>query len=97
LSVAALSSNLKNIDEGPNAKANLVYPNPTDGKVIIEFQNRKKRKLVKLMDATGKNVIKTKTTNKSILELNMSNLSAGVYLIQTQIKDKKEVHKIIKQ
>ena len=88
----------KNVeDDTASASASVVYPNPTDGKVIIEFQNRKKRKLIKLLDATGKKLFETQKSEKTSIAFNLSNLPSGLYLIKVQTQEDVEIHKVVKK
>lgn len=56
-----------------------VYPNPSDGKFTIEFNNDITADIV-LMDVTGKEVY-NKTINKSS-QINVSGLEKGLYLVR---------------
>lgn len=62
------------------AKNILIYPNPSNGMftVITSFEGKKE---VVLLDVTGK-MISNKTTDKSKLDFNETQLSAGVYFVR---------------
>jgi len=69
-----------------------VYPNPvTEGRVyIVTSQNNPKK--IRIFDVLGTPVLETTIIGK---ELNISELNAGIYLIQVQEKDKVATRKLI--
>ena len=69
-----------------------LYPNPvTEGKVtIITASNAPKK--IRIYDVLGTPVLETTIMGR---ELNLSKLSAGVYLIQVFEKDKVAIRKLI--
>lgn len=74
-----------------------IYPNPTTGIVNLKF-NTNSDVNVNLYDIRGRGVYNknfANTSNKFNQQLNLSNLSAGVYILNVQSGDKKFVKKII--
>jgi hypothetical protein len=81
----------KNVQNG----AFKFYPNPTDGKLTIEFSSASERK-IEVYDVTGRIIIEQRA-NDSITQLNIETLSNGVYYIQIKDPDGNRQFKIIKQ
>jgi hypothetical protein len=71
------------------------YPNPTDGKIFIEFNSASERK-IELYDVTGRIIIDQKT-NDAVTQLNIETLSNGVYYVQIKDSDGNRQFRIIKQ
>jgi hypothetical protein len=71
------------------------YPNPTDGKIFIEFTSASERK-IELYDITGRIIIEQRT-NDAATQLNIENLSNGVYYVQVKDPDGSRQFRIIKQ
>lgn len=70
----------------------MVYPNPVnDGFVNIET-SLNETKHVKMYDLQGRSIISKKLTGN---KLNISNVSAGVYLLKVTIDRKQKVVKLI--
>ena len=64
-----------------------VYPNPSSGKVTIEFENTRTESLT-IFNLLGK-VIYENSINENRLELDVSNWTKGIYIIKTQSTVKK--------
>lgn len=58
----------------------IIYPNPASNLVYIENSNKLQR--IRLLSLTGK-MIKEYTADKSNIQLNVSNLNSGIYLVQS--------------
>lgn len=73
-----------------------IYPNPTTGIVNIDLGNANldNKSIVKLYDIQGRN-ISTKEMNSSVDNINISNLSDGVYLITIENGSSKTTKKIV--
>jgi hypothetical protein len=69
-----------------------LYPNPvTEGRVyVVTAQNAPKK--IRIFDVLGTPVLETTIIGK---ELNISELNAGIYLIQVYEKDKVATRKLI--
>ena len=70
-----------------------VYPNPTDNKFIVELKDNSKVKKVEFIDFNGKLIKPNKVVkNQNRLDINVSNLNNGIYLLN--ITTDKEVNKV---
>lgn len=72
-----------------------LYPNPATSMVKLTSTNNAK-KLVKITDLAGSLVHELNSTETS-LEINVSNLPKGVYLIQVTVDEASATHKLIVQ
>lgn len=69
-----------------------MYPNPvTEGRVYIVTEKNQPKK-IRIFDVLGTPVLETTIFGK---ELNLSGLTAGIYLIQVYEKDKVATRKLI--
>jgi adenylate kinase family enzyme len=69
-----------------------LYPNPvSNGKVYITSKNDDEKDII-IFDVLGKKVIQTKINSR---ELNISNLSSGVYIIKINEGDTSATRKLI--
>jgi hypothetical protein len=87
------------IDAEPSAEV-VVYPNPVLDKVSIDLKGMPaiEAKTI-LTDAVGKSVLQNahKVVGESLLELDMSGLRSGLYIIQLRTKATYQLLKVIKQ
>lgn len=78
----------------------VIYPNPTSGKLFIENGALNKENslfVIEIYDVLGKKVFEEKAENKKQLELDITPLSAGIYMVAVHT-DKGIVHqKIVKE
>jgi hypothetical protein len=72
-----------------------VWPNPTKGEFNVEFLNDD-AKTIEVLDLTGR-LIQSNTVNNKKMNVNLNNLSNGVYYIKIQTKASLEVVKVVKQ
>jgi len=70
-----------------------LYPNPTIDKVTLELDGKINE--VFIADISGKQIRKITATNQIKLEIDMSNLTRGVYLLQFNHKGKQESSKVV--
>ena len=69
-----------------------LYPNPvSNGKVYISTKNDFDKEII-IFDVLGKKVLQTVMSSK---ELNVSNLSSGVYIIKINEKEASATRKLI--
>ena len=69
-----------------------LYPNPvSNGKVYISTKNDLDKEII-IFDVLGKKVLQTVMSSK---ELNVSNLSSGVYIIKINEKEASATRKLI--
>jgi subtilisin-like proprotein convertase family protein len=73
-----------------------IYPNPTSGFVNIDLgnQNLENNSIVKLFDIQGR-IISTKEMKTAVDNINISNLSDGVYIITIENGSSKTTKKIV--
>jgi hypothetical protein len=72
-----------------------VYPNPSAGIFTVEFANGL-NKTINVTDITGR-VVLTTTSTADKVNVNISNLSNGIYYIKVISNNKAEVIKVVKQ
>ena len=86
----SLSSSI--IQNNPLAKIN-IYPNPTSGKLFIDYNEQKNIETIKIFDNRGALVSEYKNTH----QIDLSFLSNGIYFIQCYASSSIITNKIIKQ
>lgn len=74
--------------------SNLIYPNPTEGKLFIKNPSSDKFSY-NIFNINGQLVLNRQNIAASGTDVNMSNLSKGVYFINLVTRKKTETHKII--
>jgi PKD repeat protein len=72
-----------------------IYPNPASEKVILDAGTIVKAN-IKIMDLSGRTVINTKM-NQSQLQVDLSALASGVYMIKVEYGSKSITKKIVKR
>lgn len=85
------------LSTGDTTFSNLkIYPNPTSGFVNIDLgnQNLESNSIVKLFDIQGR-IISTKEMKTAVDNINISNLSDGVYIITIENGSSKTTKKIV--
>jgi len=87
--ITEVSSSSKNIDEIGNEPTNNieVYPNPAINEINIS--NAPLSSVLEVIDMTGRKIISTTNTTENTTTINVSNLTPGVYFINTGYKLKK--------
>jgi hypothetical protein len=75
------------------AEASLLYPNPAAGSTLISWQNIPLQSL-RLIDVMGQELYRESVNGKTEVELDLSRLSAGIYLIVLQGENQKLVQKL---
>lgn len=71
-----------------------LYPNPASEFVTVEFKNELLDKTVELYDGTGKQVM-IKTSTESLLNLNISSLNNGIYLMKVKLEEGYAIEKLV--
>ncbi|MBW4359426.1 T9SS type A sorting domain-containing protein [Flavobacterium taihuense] len=90
--VAQDSKQTPKIQENTSIEGLNLYPNPvTTGKVYITSKNDLEKEII-IFDVLGKKVLQTMITTK---ELNVSNLSPGVYIIKITEENATSSRKLI--
>lgn len=70
-----------------------VYPNPTNG--ILQIEAKHQIVMIKLVNTDGE-ILRIWNTPSFIKTIDISHLAEGVYFLEIQIENKKEIQKIIK-
>jgi hypothetical protein len=79
------------VDELFNEENVAIFPNPTTDKITITIKNSSLSEIIiKCFDVIGNEVFETTTFNKTN-HIDVSHFSKGLYFIQLQIKDGKQI------
>lgn len=65
----------------------LIYPNPTDGKMTIEFPSRESRYHIEIMNASGQLLMNRDLENIAKLDIDLKPYGQGLYLIKVTNRD----------
>lgn len=74
-----------------------VYPNPTTESVMVRMENASATALLKLIDLNGRPVHTSVKTSCDEVTLDVSNLPAGIYLLQAEWDGKSGTKVIVKE
>jgi hypothetical protein len=75
-----------------------IYPNPVNSKLHLEFKGFHNKDLsYKLVNSLGIEIKEQSTVNNNVTEVDLSNLSRGLYFLYLQSEDKNWVYKLIKE
>jgi photosystem II stability/assembly factor-like uncharacterized protein len=88
------------IDEDKHSYSRIkIFPNPTDGYLFVQNLNLNKEiKSISLINTSGQTIyIRNPDSNHELIQLDLSNIKSGMYLIKTVYTDKIELMKIIKK
>ena len=89
------------VNENPNkivpdmGKAVKIYPNPTSGKITVELTNYEKAAQINIYNTLGSKVYSTSTMNS--VELNLSHLKKGLYVMSITSEGNVETKKVMVQ
>lgn len=75
---------------------NLIYPNPTNGVVNLDFQNFQQIKKIEIIDINGK-IIHEKSVVRPKDSFDLSKNKNGIYVMKIYIDNKEFSYKIIKE
>lgn len=70
-----------------------IYPNPTKG--ILQIEAKRQITMIKLVNADGQ-ILNVWNNPPRIKTIDISNLAEGIYFLEIQIENKKEIQRIIK-
>lgn len=82
-------------DDLTNEKSLSIYPNPSNGILNIQFEKSFKNGDIRVTDMTGRTVYSNKLTYASTQQINLSNLSNGVYIISLELDNENISKKIV--
>lgn len=71
-----------------------IYPNPVSGNILNITSNSNSVKAVAIFDVLGKQVINTTTVNNTV---DVTNLTAGIYMVKITEEGKTATRKLVKQ
>jgi ELWxxDGT repeat protein len=74
-----------------------IYPNPTSNGLNLQFPNLLENGYVKIISITGQTVLELKNVNGTNFAFDVSNLNAGLYLLQVSDATNQFTSKFIKQ
>jgi photosystem II stability/assembly factor-like uncharacterized protein len=88
------------VDDNKLQNSNInIYPNPTDGILYIQSINSNNKFVkIRLTNVSGQFVdIGNIDTNNQVIQLNLSDLKSGIYILEIKYQDKVETMKILKK
>ncbi|MBK7668356.1 MAG: T9SS type A sorting domain-containing protein [Sphingobacteriaceae bacterium] len=74
-----------------------IYPNPSSGQFVLEFENVKEKTEVKVVNAIGQTVLRRTISNTDKINLNISDQASGVYFVEVNADGENYRAKIIKE
>ena len=76
-----------------------VFPNPFENEIVIERidPSNSERMYISVSDMTGKQVIRSVSTDASSFNIGTDHLSAGMYIVAIQSNGKTEYMKMLKE
>lgn len=83
------------IDEINKINGLTIYPNPAKNQLTV--QSKAEMQSIRLFNLTGKLIIELKHTNATQRQLDINQLSSGVYFMEIRTANHREVRKIIKE
>lgn len=86
---------ISNNPEIVSERAIAIYPNPTNGSVCVRLPDELKNSRINVTNLQGQ-VMKMRSNNASEAEIDLSDLSQGIYLLMIDSKEGRFVRKIIK-
>jgi hypothetical protein len=90
------AANLADLEQTHLENTIMIYPNPNSGNFTLDMGSIAGEKIIHVLDATGK-VVYTTSSDAHRLEMNQSQLIAGLYLISIETAGGKVVKKFIKE
>lgn len=85
------------VDGVADAITSIVYPNPTNNIAFINLGNVTSVSMLTLYNAYGNTLFKTSNFGASIVPIDLSKFSAGIYTLQVNRTNTVEVIKVVKQ
>ena len=73
-----------------------LYPNPANDQIILDFYGSTAQHVIRIVSLTGQKVLELNEED-SVLILDISNLSSGIYIIEVYEKDSKWIKKFMKK
>ena len=92
---AEYHDDMAGIFEDPDTDV-IIYPNPTRGRFVVEFQDKQISTEILLLNLQGSIVEKTTCEGIFSKELNIGHLPQGMYIVLIKTETKRITKKIIK-
>lgn len=73
----------------------IVYPNPSDGHIMVNFDKQFKKAILSVYDITGKLLESKVLTQTKSAQVDLSSLSKGIYILKINIDGKEVNSKLI--
>jgi uncharacterized protein YndB with AHSA1/START domain len=83
--------------DGVSAAEISLYPNPTNNLVTVDLGNNDAVEKITLFDIKGKVIYETVEFTNSRIQINMANLSEGIYILNVQDNKGVKNYKVLKQ
>lgn len=75
-----------------------IYPNPANYKIIISHnRDLPEEAVLSIYEINGKLLMLNKFENQKLIEIDVSTISKGIYLVKIQTKEGMEVKKLVIQ
>ncbi|MDP4267830.1 MAG: T9SS type A sorting domain-containing protein, partial [Bacteroidota bacterium] len=75
-----------------------VYPNPSNGRFVIEGKDLQGKAQIKVINMLGAVVMdENRVINNNAIEINISSLPVGIYNVSVQTKDGVVMRKVVKE
>jgi hypothetical protein len=74
-----------------------IYPNPTNKVITVDLGNNEAIEKLTLFDIKGKVIYETLEFSNSVVQINMENLSEGIYILNVQDNKGVKNYKVLKQ
>ena len=89
---------INNNEFGSSNLKQSIYPNPANDKITITFNsNLKQTEAISIFHINGQQVMQQNFQNQKLIEMDISTLPKGIYLIKIQTNEGMEVRKLVKQ
>jgi hypothetical protein len=74
-----------------------IYPNPTTGLINLSLQRSYRNATIEISNTNGQTVYNQNYNELKDLNLDLSHLDTGVYIVKVHVKDKSATIKLIKK
>ncbi|MFT6002575.1 MAG: hypothetical protein ACI95T_001338, partial [Flavobacteriales bacterium] len=74
-----------------------VYPNPFSDIINVDFKTNKTDGLIKLFGISGRKILEKKINQDKSININLSKLPSGVYIVSLETNGEMRFAKIVKE
>ena len=74
-----------------------MYPNPFSDIINIDFSTNQIAGIVKILDVSGREVLNRKVNHNKSIEINLSEVQSGVYIVSLETNGEMRFAKIVKE